>query len=137
MRRRQWSVSKTIYFADSLGGIFQYCYCGNHLECSQCRDYVVKNYRTGRTSCPDGFTNVFLNGKSFPMCWQKCYSYFFSTECEKECVDVRYEAYWCAADNDRSPNNDTGLMFGGVFTSTSKNPITGEDCVQNSDVICI
>lgn len=116
--------------SDSLGGIFQTCYCqGNAYRCDhKCEKYVRKNYLTEDTSCPEFFSPVYLNGKSFEECWWECWHSWFSTYCTKKCVDYEYKAYWCAANTYPVPK-DHGQLFGGVYTSTANNPVTSM-CVK-------
>lgn len=116
----------TKLFTDSLGGFFQTCYCDGGRECDQCEDYVVKNFLTGDTTCPDMYSPVYLSGKSLPYCWKSCYPwYIFWTKCDRHCFNYEYKAYWCAANHYPIPQN-TGLMFGGVFMDAAKNPVTGK-----------
>lgn len=114
-----------ILIADNLGGLYQICACEQNAPCGVCDEYVVNNYVTGDTSCPDGFTDVYLNDKTIPNCHQECSWFLWVKSCHTVCNGFTYEAYWCAVNPGPMPN-DTGLMFGGVYTSTANNPLTGK-----------
>ncbi|XP_037049520.1 macrophage-expressed gene 1 protein-like [Bradysia coprophila] len=129
----------------SLGGFFQNCHCTGDNNCaSLCANRTVTNFLTGEATCPENFTPVFLNEKKFSatreQCWQDCYCFLFcfcDTNCETINIDYGYETYWCAANVYPVPEK-SGLMFGGVFTSTAINPVTGsKNCPPNFSEVSI
>lgn len=125
---KQCTAPATSY---ALGGFFQSCYCrrtpgADRYNCNdKCSGYVRKNFLTDDTNCPSEYSAVYLNGKNFQECYDVCeYFLFWGTECHTYCVDYGYNAYWCAA-NSFPISNNSGLQFGGVFTSGSNNHVTG------------
>ena len=85
----------------SFGGVYQMCSGKFNTRCSI-------NPRTGWYSCPTGYTTVNIaNG----------------TEGFKSGYGSEYKAYWCAA-HDIS-NTNKGYLFGGFYSPTSNNPLTG------------
>ncbi|XP_055470196.1 macrophage-expressed gene 1 protein-like [Psammomys obesus] len=116
------------------GGVYQVCsqYSG-HNNLSLCSNLEQKNPLSGDYSCPSGYTSVHLlsqtheEGYHDKECKQKCTLKIF---CKTVCEDVfrvakaEFRAYWCAATG-QVPEN-SGLLFGGVFTDKSINPVTNE-----------
>lgn len=125
------------FIADKLGGLYQTCACNENIpgsDCDDCDDNIVNNYVTGDTSCPDGYTAVYLNEKRIPNCHQECFWFLWFKNCKTVCHGLTCEAYWCAADP--MLNVTDGLMFGGVYTHTANNPLTGK-CDRKSSVECL
>ncbi|ERE78699.1 macrophage-expressed gene 1 protein [Cricetulus griseus] len=115
---------------------------GAYQECSQlswnvlhpvCTKLEQKNPLTGDFSCPSGYTPIRLlsqtyeEGFRFTECKDKCVLSIF---CKKVCNEVfavakaEFRAYWCVASSQVSKTS--GLLFGGVFTDKSINPVTNE-----------
>ncbi|XP_021516913.1 macrophage-expressed gene 1 protein [Meriones unguiculatus] len=113
----------------TFGGVYQECteLSGDAL----CQTLEQRNLLTGDFSCPTGYTSVHLlsqtheEGYSRLECKKKCTLKIF---CKTVCEDVfrvakaEFRAYWCAATG-QVPEN-SGLLFGGVFTDKSINPMT-------------
>ncbi|XP_055470061.1 macrophage-expressed gene 1 protein [Psammomys obesus] len=113
----------------TFGGVYQECteLSGDAL----CHTLEQRNLLTGDFSCPSGYTSVHLlsqtheEGYSRLECKKKCTLKIF---CKTVCEDVfrvakaEFRAYWCAATG-QVPEN-SGLLFGGVFTDKSINPMT-------------
>lgn len=113
----------------TFGGVYQECteLSGDVL----CQNLEQKNLLTGAFSCPSGYTSVHLlsqtheEGYSRLECKKKCTLKIF---CKTVCEDVfrvakaEFRAYWCAATG-QVPEN-SGLLFGGVFTDKNINPKT-------------
>ncbi|EDM12915.1 rCG47270 [Rattus norvegicus] len=114
------------------GGVYQLCVqISGHGHEDMCQDFRQKNPLTGYFSCPSGYTPVHLlsqpheKGYVEKECRNKCILKIF---CNLECKDVfrvakaEVKAYWCVASS-QVPDN-SGLLFGGVFTDKSINPTT-------------
>uniref|UniRef100_A0A8C6HA48 Macrophage-expressed gene 1 protein n=1 Tax=Mus spicilegus TaxID=10103 RepID=A0A8C6HA48_MUSSI len=113
----------------TFGGVYQECteLSGDVL----CQNLEQKNLLTGDFSCPPGYTPVHLlsqtheEGYSRLECKKKCTLKIF---CKTVCEDVfrvakaEFRAYWCVAAG-QVPDN-SGLLFGGVFTDKTINPMT-------------
>lgn len=116
----------------SFGGVYQ--------ECTQlsgkeviflCQNLEQKNPLTGDFSCPSGYSSVHLlsqiheEGYNHLECQRKCSLLIF---CKTVCEDVfrvakaEFRAFWCVASG-QVPEN-SGLLFGGLFSSKSINPMT-------------
>lgn len=90
---------------------------------------------TNDTSCPENFVAVFLNEKKFTVpkyVYEETCDYLFGIipinwriNIKTVNIDYNCEAYWCAANKFPVAKN-SGLMFGGLFTSTAINPLTGK-----------
>ncbi|XP_048644861.1 macrophage-expressed gene 1 protein isoform X1 [Marmota marmota marmota] len=116
----------------SFGGIYQEC---TQLTGSRsallCQKLQQKNPLTGNFSCPAGYspvhllTQVYEEGYSQLECEEKCYWVIFcSTVCEDvfQVSKVQFRVFWCMV-KDQVPAN-SGLLFGGLFSSKSVNPMT-------------
>ncbi|XP_059873415.1 macrophage-expressed gene 1 protein [Delphinus delphis] len=116
----------------SFGGVYQECtqFSGNEVV-QLCRNLEQKNPLTGDFSCPSGYTPVQLlsqtheEGYNHLECSRKCTLLIF---CKTVCEDVfrvakaEFRALWCAASG-QAPEN-SGLLFGGLFSDKSINPLT-------------
>lgn len=116
----------------SFGGVYQECTQLSGKEAAQlCQNLEQKNPLTGDFSCPSGYSPVHLlsqtheEGYNHLECRRKCTLLIF---CKTVCEDVfrvakaEFRAFWCAA-SDQMPEN-SGLLFGGLFSSKSINPLT-------------
>lgn len=116
----------------SFGGVYQECtqFSGNEVV-QLCQNLEQKNPLTGSLSCPSGYSPVQLlaqtheEGYNHLECSRKCTLYIF---CKTVCEDVfrvaraEFRAFWCAASGQVSENS--GLLFGGLFSGKSINPLT-------------
>lgn len=116
----------------SFGGVYQEC---TQLSGSDavllCQHLEQKNPLTGDFSCPSGFSPVHLlsqiqeEGYNQLECQRKCTLLIF---CRRVCEDVfrvaraEFRAFWCVSSG-QVPEN-SGLLFGGLFSSKSINPMT-------------
>lgn len=116
----------------SLGGVFQECTQSSGNEVVQlCQNLEQKNPLTGAFSCPSGYSPIHLltqtreDGYNHLECHRKCTLRIF---CKTVCEDVfrvaraEFRAFWCAASG-QVPEN-SGLLFGGLFSSKTINPLT-------------
>ncbi|XP_004479303.1 macrophage-expressed gene 1 protein [Dasypus novemcinctus] len=116
----------------SFGGVYQECtqLSGNE-AILLCQNLEQKNPLTGDFSCPSGYSPIHLLSQiheedySHLECQRKCTLLIF---CKTVCEDVfrvakaEFRAYWCAASG-QVPEN-SGLLFGGLFSGKSINPLT-------------
>ncbi|KAM4846895.1 macrophage-expressed gene 1 protein isoform 1-T2 [Thomomys bottae] len=115
----------------SFGGVYQECTQLSGNEVVLCQNLEQKNPLTGNFSCPSGYQSVHLltqiheEGYNHLECRRKCTLLVF---CKTVCEDVfrvakaEFRAFWCAASG-QVPEN-SGLLFGGLFSSKSMNPLT-------------
>ncbi|KAL1788837.1 macrophage-expressed protein 1 protein [Sigmodon hispidus] len=122
------------------GGVYQVCtQLTWHGQMVLCPTLELRNPLTGDFSCPSEYTPVHLltqtqeKGDLYEKCKKKCtLKVFCKTVCEEvfQVDKAVYEAYWCAPIT-QIPKN-SGLLFGGVFTDKSINPMTNEQsCPSN------
>ncbi|KAM8813940.1 macrophage-expressed gene 1 protein [Rhynchonycteris naso] len=116
----------------TFGGVYQEC---TQLSGSEavlvCQNLEQKNPLTGDFSCPSGYSPIHLltqtheEGYNGLECARKCTLFVF---CKTVCEDVfrvakaEFKAFWCVA-SDQVPEN-SGLLFGGLFSGKSINPLT-------------
>ncbi|XP_049747997.1 macrophage-expressed gene 1 protein [Elephas maximus indicus] len=116
----------------TFGGVYQEC---TQLSGSEavllCQNLEQKNPLTGDFSCPSGYSPIHLlsqiheEGYNYLECQSKCTLLVF---CKKVCEDVfrvakaEFRAFWCVA-HSQVPEH-SGLLFGGLFSSKSINPLT-------------
>ncbi|XP_040586997.1 macrophage-expressed gene 1 protein [Mesocricetus auratus] len=122
------------------GGAYQVCF--QHSwdgKLALCPKLEQKNPLTGGFSCPSGYTPVHLlsqnheEGFRFVECKNKCtLKIFCRTVCEGvfAVATATFNTYWCVASSRVSQNS--GLLFGGVFTDKSINPVTNEQSCPDS-----
>ena len=91
----------------AFGGLYQICTMDKGNVCSD-KKITQRNPQTGNMSCPAGYTAV----KLYQGAIYTSYGY------------VYYDTYWCVLIQD-TPQQYRGYLFGGFFTQTSTNPITG------------
>jgi hypothetical protein len=122
------------------GGVYQLCrQLSGHDYDDMCLDFHQKNPLTGDFSCPPDYTPVHLlsqtheKGYTGMECRDKCIlKIFCRTSCKDEFRVAKAEvsSYWCAASS-QVPEN-SGILFGGVFTDKSINPMTNEPSCPTS-----
>ena len=129
----------------TFGGVFQTCtvdsqYKTEDLCTSGPQPAQQINPSTGDLSCPQGYTPIKLHSglvthvTQKPVCnnvchhcglfgWHRCCS------CQSVLAPflsrASYEAYWCAALPGQEVPQNSGYLFGGFYTSTESNPVTG------------
>ncbi|KAM9660472.1 macrophage-expressed gene 1 protein [Trichechus inunguis] len=116
----------------TFGGVYQECtqLSGNEAVLL-CQNLEQKNPLTGDFSCPSGYSPIRLlsqiheEGYNHLECQRRCTLLVF---CKKVCEVVfqvakaEFRAFWCVAHN-QVPEY-SGLLFGGLFSSKSINPLT-------------
>ena len=116
----------------SFGGVYEECtQLSGNSDVLLCQKLEQKNPLTGDFSCPSGYSPVHLlsqiheEGYNHLECHRKCTLLVF---CKTVCEDVfqvakaEFRAFWCVASS-QVPEN-SGLLFGGLFSSKSINPMT-------------
>ena len=121
------------------GGVYQTCQVdpNNNYQNLCTKGAAQVNPLTGDYTCPEGYEAVELHSGTVTgiskkevcdnIChhcglfgWSRC------CQCISAWVNVlsaaSYQAYWCVATG--SVSNDTGFMFGGVYTTKTINPVT-------------
>ncbi|CAK6449332.1 unnamed protein product [Pipistrellus nathusii] len=116
----------------SFGGVYQECtQLSGHGAVQVCQHLEQKNPLTGDFSCPSGYspihllTQIYEEGYNDLECVRKCTLWVF---CKTVCEDVfrvakaEFRAFWCVASGEVPENS--GLLFGGLFSAKSINPLT-------------
>lgn len=123
----------------TFGGVYQTCEVdpNNNYEDLCAKGAATTNPLTGDYTCPSGYTAVELHSGTVTdttkkqVCDEICHHSGFlglsrSCHCMTAWVNVLsaadYQAYWCVAEG-KVPDN-TGYLFGGLYTSKSVNPVT-------------
>ena len=102
----------------SFGGVYQKC------QNDLCPEYIdQKNIITGDYTCPKNYEPIVLRNMSSTTSWQQCSGWWFWKECQSYYKRNSFTTVWCAALPETISSN-TGVMFGGLFTSTANNPVT-------------
>lgn len=82
---------------------------------------------TGGLSCPNKYMAVVLrrNEARQDGCHQECHGWWIFERCSDSCGTsvAEYVTYWCAAIEGMATEN--GVFFGGLYTSTTDNLLTG------------
>jgi hypothetical protein len=114
----------------TFGGSFQQCsVSGQYVYHNPCDGLSAVNPKTGGMSCPSSYTAIELqsgittgqteNRRECESCWlffHCCHNAQYFSEAE-------YTTYWCAATG--KVDKYSGYLFGGLYTSTHINPVTG------------
>ena len=127
----------------TFGGVYQTCQVDPELNtedlCTAGPEPAAQvNPLTGTYSCPENYTAIRLHSGTIthviqkPVCNNVCHHCGFlgwgrCCECQSVLTPflsaANYQAYWCAAAGEVEDNN--GYLFGGFYTSTTSNPMTG------------
>ncbi|XP_058877768.1 macrophage-expressed gene 1 protein-like [Acipenser ruthenus] len=120
----------------TFGGVFQNCTELSSDAGGLCQALEQKNPLTGGYSCPAPYQAVKLRteekeeGYSHYECSRHCHGCWLLFECCQDvCGEVyrirkaRFNAFWCVAAKDPVPE-DSGYLFGGLYGSSSQNPLT-------------
>jgi hypothetical protein len=116
----------------TFGGLYQTCrQTGRE---NLCRDRKIEqvNPQTGGYSCPEGYTAVSLySGRdsyrgAYTSYYRSCHWWHGCSTKSRRVMEssyADYETFWCVVIN--TPEHYRGYLFGGYFTPSSSNPITG------------
>ena len=101
----------------AFGGVYQICRGDSGL----CSGHNIANIITGSTTCSAQYSPVLLHSRQFA-CLRQCESYWLFWElCQTYCST--YSIYWCAAKHRGIPQ-ETGYLFGGLYSHRAANPVT-------------
>lgn len=119
----------------SFGGVYQTCSkTTQDPKDPICPQLLQKNPLTGDYSCPSGYVAVKLNTGTKSTTYQQtscgktCHGTWFWKRCSPHCVNynvissAQYSTFWCVDLGIVAP--DTGFLFGGLYTTTTPNPLT-------------
>ncbi|XP_021369317.1 macrophage-expressed gene 1 protein-like [Mizuhopecten yessoensis] len=114
----------------TFGGVYQKCFISENMKSDTCADLRQLNLLTGEYSCPANYEAVMIDKgiKRTPNTVNRCHDCGFlwlSTCCKDYAASqtALYLGYWCVSKGKVSAN--TGYLFGGLYTSTIGNPLTG------------
>uniref|UniRef100_T1IZM3 MACPF domain-containing protein n=1 Tax=Strigamia maritima TaxID=126957 RepID=T1IZM3_STRMM len=120
--------------AYSFGAGYMTCTSSSTDAGDLCENLNVKNPITGDFRCEDGFqaipltNNTLTSNKIDRKISKKCSGWWLWKKCWPVSNDVKkssqafYQGFWCISK--AAPQNNTGVMFGGLFTSWMNNPLT-------------
>ncbi len=126
-----YCVTSVSQIDQAFGGLYQTCrQTGRENLCSD-RMIEQVNPQTGDYSCPAGYTAVELYSGmdmyigAYTTYYRTCGWFSCDTRSRSvtETTQANYETYWCVVID--TPEQYRGYLFGGFFTQTSSNPITG------------
>ena len=129
----------------TFGGVFQKCtvdsqYNTEDLCTAGPQPAQQINPSTGDLSCLQGYTAIKLHSglvthvTQKPVCHNVChhcglFGWHRCCSCQSVLAPflsrASYEAYWCAALPGQELPQNSGYLFGGFYTSTESNPVTG------------
>ncbi|GFO45023.1 reverse transcriptase [Plakobranchus ocellatus] len=118
---------------NTFGGVYQTCtVSGEYLSYNPCTGLDQVNPKTGSHSCPAAYTAVRVHQGSkrgHAESVRRCHScglfgLFHCCHTDQYQATANYQTFWCAATGPVPP--ESGYRFGGVFTSTSINLVTGD-----------
>ena len=120
----------------TFGGIYQTCtFNQKNFNDDLCESASQTNPLTQNYSCPEQYQPILLHTGTISSkqkdrsCKKHCA--FLGLFCHDNCWtyelvnSATYHAYWCAHNPDMTVPPDSGMMFGGVYTSKQTNQITG------------
>ena len=119
--------------AHFFGGMYQTCTTKISLELLYCDEFRQANPVTEDYTCRPGYEPILLytnEGSKYEVvhvCKKHCT--FLGLFCRDDCWTYRkphlvtYHTYWCA--QQQNSTKDVGVMFGGVYTLSQQNPLTG------------
>jgi hypothetical protein len=113
----------------TFGGVYQTCEMHSGSNAGDlCGGLLQKNPLTDDYCCSKHYESILLNEGSVtthdiqkecgPWPFWSCWPWWW----RQRTSTATYKAYWCAASGE--VQQDSGLLFGGLFTKTSSNPLT-------------
>ncbi|KAJ6649736.1 Macrophage-expressed gene 1 protein, partial [Pseudolycoriella hygida] len=110
-------------------GVFEICTTIRADSDNICDGLVFKpNPITGSLSCPIGYQAIPLLSKELRLesvtyrRIESCGGFWFWRHCDTQYIPVthtniaRIDSYWCSAINGQAPGNNSGYMFGGLYS---------------------
>eukprot|EP00105_Crassostrea_gigas_P008703 XP_011423355.2 PREDICTED: macrophage-expressed gene 1 protein [Crassostrea gigas] len=122
----------------SFGGVYQECLFQGKLVNNEnlCDKLATKNPQTQDFSCPDGFENVLLYKGTTHKAQQqhqchRCWIFFKCCHDQPFYASATYTSYWCRAKPNSEVHEDSGYLFGGLFSDRTNNFVTqSKSCPQ-------
>ncbi|KAL3316084.1 hypothetical protein Ciccas_005275, partial [Cichlidogyrus casuarinus] len=116
------SVSEASFFkkGQTFGGTYQYCLGPHEL----CKIHGRENPLTGEYSCPSDYTPVRLLPTQVIGCVTRVDRGWFWNSYNEVCAET--DAFWCSPRPGLDGKISDAYYFGGIFSDTSVNPVTGE-----------
>ena len=125
----------------TFGGLYQTCTVDpkNAFQdlCTTGPQASQPNPLTGDFNCPTGYIPVLIHSGTISHTTKHvphkvCHRVWYTLDIAVKCVTVfdpvqsvaYYEAYWCTAKPRTDIAENSGYLFGGLFTSSSVNPVT-------------
>ena len=118
----------------AFGGLYQTCRQVGREDLCNDRMIAQVNPQTGDYSCPDGYTAISIHSGTESYVgdytrYSRTCTGWLSRKCRTrthtstEVSTANYETFWCVVIT--TPVQYRGYLFGGYFTPTSSNPVTG------------
>ena len=102
----------------TFGGVYQ-TYDPGYSECSFLSQ---RNPKTSDYTCPAGYERVVLHSGSVNVQHRECKHFLFFHHCFDKYITCNYQIHWCVATGE--VGDDSGYLFGGLYSSISVNPVT-------------
>jgi hypothetical protein len=122
----------------SFGGVFQECIFQGGLINNEnlCDKLATKNPQTQSYTCPDGYEKVLLyEGTAHKAQHQhqchKCWVFFKCCHDKSYYGSAKYTSYWCRANPNSPVHENSGFLFGGLYSDRTSNFVTqSKSCPQ-------
>ncbi|XP_048740334.2 macrophage-expressed gene 1 protein-like [Ostrea edulis] len=129
----------------SFGGVFQECNFQGGLINNEnlCDKLATKNPQTQSFTCPAGFEKVLLyEGTAHKAQHQhqchKCWVFFKCCHDKSYYGSAEYTSYWCRANPNSPVQENSGYLFGGLYSDRTSNFVTqSKSCPQYFDPMII
>lgn len=112
----------------TFGGVFQTCVTHGNTQAQQdsCGSFRQKNSFTGDFSCPQEYEPVLIADIWHPLPdGRSCTTRLAFKHCETRKTSLNLRPHWCRLRSGQSVPTGTGVMFGGLYTSSELNAFTG------------
>ncbi|XP_061178755.1 macrophage-expressed gene 1 protein-like [Saccostrea echinata] len=122
----------------SFGGVYQTCQFQGGLMNNEnlCDKLTVRNPQTQNFRCPEGFDIVLLyEGKAHKAQHEhkchRCWAFFKCCHDKSYYGSATYTSYWCRAKPNTPVQENSGFLFGGLFSDRTSNFVTqSKSCPQ-------
>lgn len=115
----------------SFGGVYQECHFQGSLIDNEnlCDKLAIKNPQTQAFACPEGFQKVPLynettdKAQTLHQC-DKCWLFFHCCHDSPLHASATYKSYWCRAKPNSVVRENSGFLFGGLYSDRTDNFVT-------------
>lgn len=115
----------------SFGGVYQECHFQGSLLNNEnlCDKLAIKNPQTQAFACPEGFEEVPLynettgKAQNLHQC-HKCWLFFHCCHDSPLYASATYKSYWCRAKPNSVVRENSGFLFGGLYSDRTDNFVT-------------